>query len=309
VNSGGGAANPFTADADYSGGTTSGTSSPIDSSGVTNPAPQAVYQTERWGDMTYTFPNLIAGASYLVRLHFAEIYWTSAGLRLFNVFINGTQVLTNYDIFADTGGIDIATVKQFTATANGSGQIAVQYVNIPGKDNAKSSGIEILPMLAAPTNLTATITSTGQVELSWAANANATGYKVKWATTNGGPYTTETTVSSLAYTDVRLTNGTLYYFVVSATDTFGESANSAQVSARPVSLALPQLNFELNGSQLQLSWPQDHTGWSLQVQTNAPGAGLSTNWVTLPDSASANQIPASIDTGNGSVLFRLIYEP
>ncbi len=50
VNSGGGAANPFTADADFSGGTTSSTSSPIDTSGVTNPAPQAVYQTERWNN-------------------------------------------------------------------------------------------------------------------------------------------------------------------------------------------------------------------------------------------------------------------
>jgi hypothetical protein len=309
VNSGGGAANPFTADADYSGGTTSGTSSPIDTSGVTNPAPQAVYQTERWGDMTYTFPNLIAGASYLVRLHFAEIYWTSAGARLFNVFINGTQILTNYDIFADTGGIDIATVKQFTATANGSGQIAVQYVNVPGKDNAKSSGIEILPMPATPTNLTATITSTGQVDLSWGASANATGYNVKWATADGGPYTSVTSVSGLAYTNVGLTNGTLYYFVVSATDAFGESPNSAQVSARPVSLAFPQLNFELNGSQLQLSWPQDHTGWSLQVQTNAPGAGLSSDWVTLPGSDSINQTSVPIDTDNGSVFFRLIYQP
>ena len=309
VNSGGGAANPFTADADYSGGNTSSTSSPIDTSGVTNPAPQAVYQTERWGNMTYTFPNLVAGASYRVRLHFAEIFWTSAGSRLFNVFINGTQVLANYDIFADTGGENKATAKEFTATANGSGQIAIQYVNIAGKDNAKSSGIEILPMLAAPTNLTATLISSGQVKLSWAASAHATGYNVKWSTANGGPYTSVRNVSGLAYTNSGLTNGTLYYFVVSATDAFGESANSAQVSARPVSLASPQLNFGINGSQLQISWPQDHTGWSLQVQTNAPGAGLGKAWVTLPTSVSTNQTSVSVETANGSVFFRLIYQP
>src|SRR5262249_14946059 len=139
------------------------------------------------GNMTYTFPNLVAGASYRVRLHFAEIYYTSAGIRVFNVFINGAQVLTNYDVFAATGGKNKAAVKEFTATANGSGQIVVQYVNIAGKDNAKSSGIEILPMLAAPTSLAAVLTSTGQVKLSWAASANAASYNVKWATTNGGP--------------------------------------------------------------------------------------------------------------------------
>ena len=309
VNSGGGAANPFTADADFSGGNTSGTSATIDTSGVTNPAPQSVYQTERWGNMTYTFTNLVAGAGYRVRLHFAEIFWTSAGSRQFNVFLDGIEVLANYDIFADAGTSNKATIKEFTATGNGSGQIYIQYVNIAGKDNAKSSGIEILPILAAPTNLTATLTSAGQVQLSWAASPNATGYNVKWATANGGPYTSVTNVSGLAYTSSGLTNGTLYYFVVSATAAFGESANSTQVSARPVSVAVPQLNFGISGSQLQLSWPSDHTGWSLQAQTNAPGTGLGTNWLTLPASVSTNQTSVSVNPANGSVFFRLIHQP
>jgi hypothetical protein len=148
VNSGGGAASPFMADAFFSGGSTSSTSAAIDTSGVTNPAPQAVYQTERWNNNTYTFTNLIAGASYKVRLHFAEIYWTAAGQRVFNVFINGAPALTNFDVFADAGAMNRATIKEFVATASGGGQIAVQYVNTPGKDNAKSSGIEILPLPA-----------------------------------------------------------------------------------------------------------------------------------------------------------------
>ena len=164
-------------------------------------------------------------------------------------------------------------------------------------------------MLASPTNLTATLISSGQVKLSWAASAHATGYNVKWSTANGGPYISVRNVSGSAYTNSGLANGTLYYFVVSATDAFGESANSAQVSARPVSLASPQLNFGINGSQLQISWPQDHTGWSLQVQTNAPGAGLGKAWVTLPTSVSTNQTSVSVETANGSVFFRLIYQP
>ena len=66
-------------------------------------------------------------------------------------------------------------IKEYTIAANGSGQIVIQYVN-GASDNAKSSGIEILPLLAAPTGLTATLTSNGQVELSWAASTNATSY-------------------------------------------------------------------------------------------------------------------------------------
>ncbi|WP_322480436.1 malectin domain-containing carbohydrate-binding protein, partial [Thermogemmatispora sp.] len=104
INAGGPAVTPFVADAYYSGGSTASTSNAIDTSGVTNPAPQAVYQSNRYGNFTYTIPNLTAGAAYTVRLHFAETYWSAAGKRVFNVSINGQQVLTNFDIYAAAGG-------------------------------------------------------------------------------------------------------------------------------------------------------------------------------------------------------------
>jgi hypothetical protein len=306
VNSGGGAASPFTADAFFSSGIAGSTSATIDTSGVTNPAPQAVYQTERWSNNIYTFPNLIAGTSYKVRLHFAEIYYNAAGIRVFNVFINGTQVLTNFDIYAVTGTIDKATAGEFTATANGSGQIIIQYENIAGKDNAKSSGIEVLPLLAAPTGLTATLTSNGQVQLSWAVTTNTTSYNVKQATVNGGIYTTITNVTGLIYTNTGLVNGMLYYFVVSATNSFGESTNSAQVSARPVSTASTQITFGKNGGQINVGWPPDHTGWWLQMQTNTIRGGLGTNWVNVSSSGATNQIFIPINKMNGSAFFRLV---
>jgi hypothetical protein len=126
---------------DYSGGTSSSTTATISATGVTNPAPQAVYQTERFGNFTYTNPGLAAGTTHMVRLHFAEFYWTQTGQRIFNVNINGTAVLSNFDIIAAAGGPDKAIVEQFTATANSSGQIVIQFVTV--KDNAKLSGLEI----------------------------------------------------------------------------------------------------------------------------------------------------------------------
>jgi hypothetical protein len=61
------------------------------------------------------------------------------------------------------------------------------------------------------------------------------------------------------------------------------------------------------GGQLQLSWPQDHLGWRLQIQTNDLSGGLSTNWLTVPN--STNVMATVIDTSptNGSVFLRLVY--
>jgi hypothetical protein len=143
IDSGGVATGAWLADEDFTGGSASSTTAAINTSQVANPAPQAVYQTERFGDFTYAIPNLTAGASYTVNLSFAEIYWTAAGKREFNVLINGTQALTNFDVFATAGGEDIAIVKSFTATASASGIITIQFTT-GAADLPKISGIEVV---------------------------------------------------------------------------------------------------------------------------------------------------------------------
>ena len=85
---------------------------------------------------------------------------------------------------------------------------------------------------AVPANLQATPGDT-QVALTWTASAGATSYKVQRSTTSGGPYTTVGTPTTASYTDTSVTNGTEYYYVVSAVNAGGTSANSAQVNATP----------------------------------------------------------------------------
>jgi beta-galactosidase len=142
ISAGGPATGTWVADKDFTGGATSGTTNAISTTGVTNPAPQSVYQHNRYGNFTYTIPGYTPGATYTIRLHFAETYWTTAGSRIFNVLIDGTQVLTNFDIFATAGGEYKAVVEQFTETAPSSGTLTIQFVTV--KDNAQVNGIEIL---------------------------------------------------------------------------------------------------------------------------------------------------------------------
>jgi hypothetical protein len=142
INAGGASTGSFGSDNDYLGGAIYSTTTSIDTSGVSAPAPQAVYQSERWGTFEYIIPNLTANHSYLIRLHESENFWTAAGQRQFNVVANGTQVLTNFDIYAAAGGQYKAVVVQFNVTADSNGKITLQF--LPGAaDEPKVNGIEV----------------------------------------------------------------------------------------------------------------------------------------------------------------------
>src|SRR5499433_2427525 len=83
-----------------------------------------------------------------------------------------------------------------------------------------------------PTGLTATA-GDAQVTLSWTGSAGATSYNVKRATVSGGPYTTVGSPTTTSYTNTGLTNGTTYYYVLTAVNAAGQSGTSAEANATP----------------------------------------------------------------------------
>ncbi len=214
INAGGAAVSPFVADADFSGGSTASVTHAIDTTGVSNPAPQAVYQSNRYGNFSYTIPGLTASGSYTVRLHFAEEYWAAAGKRVFNVSINGSQVLTNFDIFATAGGEYKAVVEQFSATASGSGSITIQFVTIT--DNAQVNGLEILA--AGSSTPTPTPTSTPAGPPNFGPNV--------YIFNPGMPLSQiQSTVNSIANQQVSNEFGTQRYALLFEPGTYGSSSN------------------------------------------------------------------------------------
>lgn len=158
----------------------------------------------------------------------------------------------------------------------------------------------------APTGLTA-VAAGNQINLSWSGSAGATGYNLKRRPTLAIPPTTIATLGGLSYTDAGLPAGTTYYYVVTATNSYGQSASSIEASARTVSTTPPQLNVVTSGGQVQLSWPTDHLGWHLEMQTHPVDSGISTNWVTVAGSKATNQMTFPVDLNSGSSFFRLAY--
>jgi len=90
---------------------------------------------------------------------------------------------------------------------------------------------------------------------------------------------------------------------------FNPATGVATVTGLPVTVNTNPTNitYTVSGNNLNLSWPADHTGWRLLVQTNPLTVGLSTNWVTWPNSTTVNAVSIPVNTANGSVFFRLVY--
>lgn len=266
ISAGGPAASNYVADEGFNGGAASDTGATINTSAVTNAAPQSVYQHQRVGNtFSYTLPGLTAGASYVVRLHFAEFYWTKAGQRVFNVGINGTQVLSNFDIIATAGGQDIAVVEPFTTTANAQGQIVLQFTTVT--DNAVINGIEVVSApISSPSNLVATAVSTSQIDLSWAASSAAgVVYDVFRSTTSGFTPSSANqigTATGTSYSDTGLAVNTAYYYVIEASNTSGTSAPTAQAGATTMAIPLAPAGLTAtsnSSNEVDLGWTASAT--------------------------------------------------
>jgi hypothetical protein len=150
----------------------------------------------------------------------------------------------------------------------------------------------------------------GTVSLGWTGGGGAPYFSLYRANVSGGPYTRIAgPANRTGYLDSGVTNGVTYYYVVTAMNQLGvESADSVEFSATPSSSVATNLTFAAQaGGTLQLSWPADHTGWTLQVQTNGAGTGLSTNWQNVGGSTTTNQVVVPVVPANGAVFYRLVY--
>ncbi|MGA3266787.1 MAG: fibronectin type III domain-containing protein [Verrucomicrobiota bacterium] len=165
---------------------------------------------------------------------------------------------TNYIVFrsttSDIGYTAIATNTSNTATNYTDTGLTpwttyyyvVRAVAVSGTSvySAQASAAP-LGLPTAPTGLWA-IPGNAVVVLNWDNQPSATVFNVLRSTTSGSGFTTIATVTTNTYTDTAVVNGTTYYYELNATNSFGTSGNSAQISAIPT--AVPNVHLLLNAS-------------------------------------------------------------
>jgi len=149
------------------------------------------------------------------------------------------------DMAWDDGNITEGTIKSlagqtcklkgtFTVTLLDGTPVTATYENgLTVFDTQAGTSYKMTPEVPdTPADLAAEVISYNRIDLTWAASAGATHYKVKRGTESGGPYSTiASDITSVNYSDTALASDTTYYYVVSAGNDLGYSADSTEVSA------------------------------------------------------------------------------
>lgn len=211
--------------------------------------------------------------------------WTEMGITWDNSpyegSILGTMVFNGTAQYRELGvknycltelsGNKLATFVVFT----GSGDLG----SIQSKEAAYKPQLVItttpLPPPPAPQNLTAS-PGNKQVTLRWNTSIGAESYIVRRSTVSGGPYTTvQTNVTATSFVDTGLTNGTKYFYVVSAINGNGESGNSNEANATPNVITTMTYNpqadaYVRDGSYTNLNYGSSQT---LDVKNALGGFG------------------------------------
>lgn len=184
-------------------------------------------------------------------------------------------------------------------------QIVSQYAGVGGTIAPYFFPLAPSATVGAAVNTTLTIPATaiGTPPIGYIWTNLTTGATVAGGVTNGN-----TLNATLSYANVPAAWNTNHLQLI-VTNAYGSINASVTLSiTNSVNLNPTNILFSVTGgNQLTLSWPLDHTGWTLQAQTNTVSVGISTNWVDVSASSATNKLIIPINLTNGSVFYRLLY--
>jgi len=263
---------------------------------LTSWAPSIAYTSS-----TVTAPSAPTGLTATGGNAQVALSWTAASGATSYTVKRGTTSGTYGTTVAS--GVTGTSYTDTTVTNGTTYYYVVTATNSAGTsgNSSQASATPNVSVPSAPTGLTAN-GGNAQVALSWTAASGATSYTVKRGTTSGTYGTTVASgVTGTSYTDTTVTNGTTYYYVVTATNSAGTSGNSTEASATPSSGSgsyAKEWNFNTDG---------DHEGWGVayDMGTSVSGGYLNIiSWGTNPFIHSPDGLGVSA-SANGHVYVKM----
>jgi len=254
----------------------------VDTTLVVNPAPTAVYRTERWDNpLTYTIDGLTPNKAYSVRLHFTEDWPADefVGKRIFNIALNGTTVLSNFDIFSTAGAAHKAVVECFSQVADQFGKITITLTATAASvdANAKIDGVEVLNMPTASLSANpATINAGNSSTLTWSSTNSTRCIGTGFSTGTGNPASGSLVVTPSANTTYSISCDAGGVAATASQTVTVSSVLSASLTASPTTV--------VSGGASTLNWMSNATVKC--VGTNFSTSNLTTGTLVVHPTAN-----------------------
>ena len=200
------------------------------------------------------------------------------------------KLVTNSSATLGALTLNLAAADTFSGTlagklalvVNGAASLQLTATNAYTGNTTVNGGLLQLAIASIATNSTVTVASGATLQLD---------------------FTETNRVAALVLNGVTQTNG-IYSSATSSPYLAGSGSLLVQPS---VNTNPTNLTASVSGNTLALSWPADHLGWRLQIQTNSLATGLGTNWVALPGSDTVISTNILMNPANGSVFYRMVY--
>jgi fibronectin type 3 domain-containing protein len=232
---------------------------------------------------------------------------------------NGGSAITNYKVYRGTtaGGEILLTtlgnVLTYTDSSLTNGQAyyykvsAVNSVGEGPKSNEASATPAAVP--SAPTLSSAT-PGNAQMVLTWTApsidgGSPISGYKVYRGTISGGEALFTTLGNVMTYTDVSLTNGQIYFYMIAAVNSQGVGAQSNELSSTPTTTpSAPNLISATPGnSQVALAWAAPSSNGGSAVTGYKVYRGTASGGETLLTSLGSVLAYTDASLTNGQIYY------
>jgi len=248
--------------------------------------------------------SAITGSGSLVKNNSSTLALSGANVFTGSTTINGGTLLVN-------GNLGNGAVKVAGGQISGNGIIGGLTTVQSGGALSPGSGIGKLTM---NNSVTLQAGSTTWMEISKTQNANDQ-LIVSGTLTFGGTLVVSNVSGTFAAGDTfkLFQAGTIagaFAAVSLPSLNVGLGWNLASLDNGSISVvrtAPTNLVWNFSGTNLNLSWPTDYTGWRLQVQTNPINVGLSTNWIDVPGATATNNLTLPVDVTIGNVFYRMVY--
>ncbi|HLY07811.1 MAG TPA: hypothetical protein VKW04_00775, partial [Planctomycetota bacterium] len=197
----------------------------------------------------------------------------------------------------------VASALDSTAANGTTYHYAVTSRNAGG-ESARSKSVPASPSAppSAPAGLSAT-PGNGVVTLSWNPSPRATSYTVRRSLSPTGPFEPVGTVVTTSFADATVTNGTLYYFTVSAMNSGGECAATFSVAAAPVAPPPAPTGIQLSAgnSRVTLLWTPSPRASSYTIRrATIPGGP----YAEIASPAGLSHV--DVDVTNGTTFYYIL---